>query len=106
MLEAEVVTEHDERRIQSVTHSLDLVVPALDRLQVRLLSAQHEQVKVYPVYVSLDAVGRGADGADRCNSQDEFITRLGNLLGSADVRSVIESLLAQATEAMAEAPAS
>ena len=97
VLEADVVTEQNNHGRWNVCHSLDLVVPALDRLQVRLLNVRHNKVMVYPAH--LNEADFATVSRETCsNSQSEFIQKLGNVLRSDDVRSVIESLLAQANE--------
>ena len=98
LLEAEVTTESDSRGPLDVAHYLELVVPSLDRLQVRLLNVRHNKVRVYPAYIGANEE-YAWDGESRANSQSEFVQKLGSLLSSPDLRATIESLLAQANEA-------
>ena len=100
VLEAEVTTLIDSDRHLDANHSLDVLVPAMDRFQVRLLTVFHSKLKVYPAYISAEHSEYGRNDEGRCNSQAEFIQKLGEVLTSPDTRSVIESLLAQATEAL------
>ena len=99
LLEADVVTRFDQERHVDVFHSLDVIVPALDRLQVSLACVRHNKIRVYPAYLDREECTNRSE-QNRCSTQAEFVRKLGELLGSEDTRSVIESLLAQANEAI------
>ena len=100
VLEAEVTSTYEPDRHLDTCHFLDLVVPALDRFRVRILNVRHSKMKVYPAYIAESEYSSDENG--RSNSQAEFIENLGHMLKSDDTRSLIESLLAQATEALNE----
>ncbi len=96
VLEAEVTSDAAG---DGTRHAVDLIVPSLGRLRVRLLSVRHLTTEVYPAWVDLGD-DDAADG-DGAATQAEFLAALGQLLASPSVRSALQSLLAQAHEAAA-----
>ena len=98
VLEADVVTESDPES-NDVCHGLELIVPALRRLRVRLVNVVHDEAVAYPVTI-VSGVSLGQAGR-RAGSQSEFIHRLGEVLGSEAVRGTIQTVFAQAKEARA-----
>lgn len=106
-----------------VSHRLDLIAPTLDGRRFRVLTATH-RADFYPVVLeadcfrpqrsaflgaSLPSIGQIATAAMSpwphkgdwrpvVNNQDEFLGRVGEVLRSGEVRSVIDSMIALSNE--------
>ena len=124
ILKGEVVTVTSDVLVQ---HLLDLIAPVLDQYRATLLTATHQQNKVYPVRVaaqclapktkpmSLDeqlAINKGKmwtailsfrpgelpPNQREAFTQEEFIELVRRVFHSGEVRSLIQSLVARSNE--------
>ena len=85
-----------------LSYGLFIVAPALNNYKYNVLDIEHDIVFAYPVSV-YDVVGPSdvldIDESDAekvvCNSEEEFLQKLGQLLSSEQVHKIIESLIAQ-----------
>jgi hypothetical protein len=124
LLIAQVSTIKTEHGL--VRHLLDLIAPALNGYRHRLLTATHHRDMIYPVTVTAECFppkntsasvpGGFAEFAETLASvqeklasvtgiekhqaatQQEFIEMVGQILHSAEVRSLIQSLIARTNE--------
>jgi hypothetical protein len=123
LLQAKLTTTATDRLVQ---HQLDLVAPALNFYRERLLSATHDRDMVYPVLVTAacfaprspnpphwlapmtqavtavsEFLERPAANQREATTQEEFIDLVREVLHSAEVRSLIQSLIARSNEVRA-----
>lgn len=70
------------------SHDLDVIVPSLNNYVYTLITVEHE-IELYPTTVT------GPDGEIECQNDEEFKTKLGEVLRSKKVRRVLSSLLSQ-----------
>ncbi|MBE2213588.1 MAG: hypothetical protein IAE82_06935 [Opitutaceae bacterium] len=77
---------------EMLNHSLGVVVSALNNYEIEVLGVRHG-LRLYPTEIQ-DRIGDGKwrDAED----QESYIQVLRSILGSKDVRNVVEALLAQA----------
>jgi hypothetical protein len=74
----------------SLYHSFNLIVPALDNYTYELFQISHD-VNLYPVHVERRS------SYDELKNEEAFVRWLGQKLSSAETRSIIGNLLAQAS---------
>jgi hypothetical protein len=86
MVEGKVETHVSGTRFY---HSFNLVVPALDNYSYQLFQISHE-VGLYPVHVEYQS------SYIELKSEEAFVNWLGEKLSSAETKSLIGNLLAQA----------
>ena len=93
LIEAEVRTERFDD--DSVCHELVIIAPALDRYEYVIATFGHHVKLVYPVAVAIESNPR----ARMCNSQDELLDAVSEILRTEKVKAVISSLIAQSRDA-------
>lgn len=111
ILQAKLLTSESEKL---VNHSLTLIAPALNFYRVNLLSATHDQEMVYPVTVTArcwfsDFLPDGGEEIEKrrvAATEEEFIDLVRQALQSAEVRGLIQSLIARSNENHQRHPAS
>lgn len=94
LLRAEVVQEQSDNP-EVYFYRMELVAQALENFRVEILRVAHRRSQVYPATL---LVGRRVERRPSeltANSEDEFIRVLGDHLRSPEIRSIIESLIAQ-----------
>ena len=85
LVEAQVVTRPHQSEI---SHSFDLVVPALEDYTYQLFRIRHDAVSLYPVWVN--------DFPElSLKNEDAFVAWLRVRLSSPDTKRIIGNLLAQ-----------
>ncbi len=90
LVQAEVKTSSNG---QIVTHSFNLVAPAMGNYRYRLLSATHN-VEVYPLTLNFDPTNSGMT----VKTEQEFIEKLSNFLSSEKAVNIVKSLIAQSQQ--------
>ena len=97
LLEADINSVEKDKE---VVHNFDLTAPALSNFRERILFVTHERNRVYPAKIEAACFMRkqGPSTVCRAMSQDEFLTLISEVIRSPDVRSTIESLIAQSNE--------
>lgn len=88
LVEARVDTEISRFANEQFSHSLDLVVPALD-YTYRLFTIRHG-IGLYPI-----TVRQGANANIQLDTEEEFVDWLRQKLSSAETKRIVASLLAQ-----------
>jgi hypothetical protein len=107
VLLGEVQTSYDKEK-GTVFVSLDIVVPALNGLRRRLLTASHRTDMIYPVKVEaacfadgrleVDEFGRLRAPRNEAASDNDFRDLLAKVLRSDEVKAIAVSLVARANE--------
>jgi len=115
LLQAKLTCTESDKLVQ---YQLDLVAPSLNFYRERLLTATHEKGRYYPVVITAEcflpkagtfspiseltavAVRTMNPSLDqrRAATEEEFIRLVREVLHSADVRSLIQSLIARINE--------
>lgn len=85
LVTAEVVTKSEG---STLIHTFQIKAPALDNYTYQLFSVHHG-INFYPLSVVFEGSGYGI------STQEEFIVRLSDILGSATTRNLVKSLIAQ-----------
>ena len=117
LLRAEVGTDINQEKVEL---SLDLIAPVLNEYRITLLNTWHDTDLVYPATVksrgllppqakrpqmplNMVPAERNTPPDERiAETQEEFITILGEILKSGWVRSLLQSLIARSNEMLAE----
>lgn len=110
ILEGKVTSVESEG---TVAHQLDLIAPAYYWYQHRILTATHQEKLVYPVEVTAECFRVGGSvpkvnytpfdrGEATASTQGEFLEIVATVLRSAEVSSVIQSLIARSNEKQQE----
>ncbi len=90
LVQAEVKTSSSG---QVVTHSFNLIAPAMGNYRYRLLSATHN-VEVYPLSLNFDPTNSGIT----VKTEQEFIEQLSKWLSSEKAVNIVKSLIAQSQQ--------
>jgi len=119
LLHARVTRTESDRE---ALYELDVIAPVLGSTH-RVLNARHGKDVVYPVIVDAECFRREHKEADfqaiqtvllgrkprhpgAASTQDEFLKVIETVLGSNEVRSLLQSLIARSNEAQASEPTS
>jgi hypothetical protein len=80
------------------SHSLNLVVPALDHYKYQLFSIRHRVANLYPVFVGDVHTNPALEGGRemRLGNEEEFKDWLSKMLSAPETRKILGALLAQA----------
>lgn len=97
VLLAEVIEEREE---EDISLSMDLVAPALHGSRHRILKVIHHDGLPYPAWVEAEIFQYNFPSGKRANTDHEFTERVAEVLRSAQVLSVAQSLVARANEAL------
>ncbi len=73
-----------------LTYSLTIIAPSLNNYSVGVVLISHKMT-LYPVFL----VNLAGGGKQSCGSEPEFEVALEKILGSEQVKKLVESLLAQ-----------
>lgn len=100
LLEAEIKETSEEDRI---TYAFDLVAPALDRYRHGILHVTHGKRQVYPAklastYLPAKMNQPNVVHTTTAYTQEAFMEGLASIFGKAELRAVIDSILAQSNE--------
>jgi hypothetical protein len=96
LLLAEVAEEREEG---NVVLSFDLVAPSLQASRHRILKVIHDKEFVYPAYVEAELFRRIYAGSrKRADTDVAFTQVVAEVLGSSQVSSVAQSLIARAND--------
>lgn len=95
LIEAEVETGTTDYQ-RFLRHTLYLVAPVLNFYRYKLLDVEHPATEMYPVIIKVPTDDPANNTLEiKAASEEEFKAELKNVFASAQIKKVIENLLAQ-----------